>query len=126
VFEHCIDIWNAMNDRAEQVNIEGQLRQVYSGYLTKLFQRKGLSVPYYTSVMRCLQQMDCVRQLRRGGGNAPSMWLIVQEPTKELFEYARELHPVTRSKKAPDARMEQMQQQIQDLNRRISKLENAS
>jgi hypothetical protein len=116
-----------MNDRAEPINIEGQLRQVYQGYLTKLFQRRQLSVPYYTSVMRSLQAMDCVRQLRRGGGNAPSQWLIVQEPTKELFEFAKakNVHKLKRTA-SNDTRMEALEQQMRDLQRRINSLENAS
>lgn len=61
---------------------------VYEGFLTKLFETLNLSVPYYSSVTKALKAMDCIRQLHRGGGKSPSRWLLVQEPTNELFNWA--------------------------------------
>lgn len=59
---------------------------VYEGFFTALITHKlNLSVPYYTSIRKALIRMGCVRQLKRGGGSAPSQWELVYEPTLEAF-----------------------------------------
>jgi len=64
---------------------EGKLL-IYEGFLTTLVTRQlNLSVPYYTSVTNVLKRMGCVRQLRRGGGSAPSQWLLIKEPQEKDF-----------------------------------------
>jgi hypothetical protein len=63
---------------------------VYEGFLTRLFADHNLATPYYTTVMRRLKQMSCVRQLSRGGGNSPSKWEMLEEPTWEKFEQYEE------------------------------------
>jgi hypothetical protein len=67
-------------------SLEGHHALVYEGFLTRLFQDLSLATPYYTTVMRRLRTMGCVQQLSRGGGNSPSRWELVTEPTWEKFE----------------------------------------
>src|SRR4051812_21707024 len=94
---------------------------IWSGHLTKLFARLRLSVPYYTSVTRELKRMGCIRQLRRGGGNAPSQWLILTEPTEELFrETSTQTGNMTSQRRTKLAIMEQ---RINDLAGRVNKVE---
>jgi hypothetical protein len=89
LFHHCVDVYKAMFVESAMVvpplseEIPGML--VYEGHLTKLFQKLELSVPYYTSVRKQLIKMGCIKQLRRGGGNAMSQWELITEPTEELF-----------------------------------------
>jgi len=85
-----------------------------------MFAELELAVPYYTSVMRRLQDMDCVKQLRRGGGNAVSIWGLIRPPTQELFETAADSRPPPTRKKPIS---EVLQQQIRDLTARQSRLE---
>lgn len=108
LFRHCCTVYEAMNDLAE----DGLHGRTYEGFLTHLFNDLDLSVPYYTMVMKKLKAMDCVRQLVRGGGSAPSQWLLLQEPTMELFNAT----PAARE-------MAKMAQIPQDVNRRLSVLE---
>jgi hypothetical protein len=93
--------------------------RVYEGFLTKLFKEANLSVPYYTTVMKELKVMDCVRQIRRGGGGSPSQWLLVQKPSMDLWQGAR-------AKAAPTGRAKfetTTKQQLNDINNRLLVLE---
>lgn len=119
MFNHCVTVFKAMDEEAVD-RLEGR---VYVGFLTTLFAEKtDLSIPYYTAVMRHLQAMDCVRQLKRGGGPSPSQWLLVQEPTIALFDATSgKAHTIrgmaSQTKKARDQRTRDLQKRIDDLER---------
>jgi hypothetical protein len=96
---------------------------VYEGFLTKLVTEElHLSVPYYTTVMRALKKMGCVRQVRRGGSTSPSQWQLYFEPTENLFT---EKAGVSNKRNTQTTRLEQCEDSIQALNRRVSTLEQA-
>lgn len=135
LFDHCVRTYNAMLAEAKQVivlpDIEDDLAPgdraqelshiiVYEGFLTHLFAKLNLSVPYYTSVMTRLKAMNCVRQLRRGGSTTPSQWELVYEPTYEAF--ARQAPPKKRGtgRSAKDA---QVDDQLTILANRVAALE---
>ncbi len=115
LFEHVSTIYNAMK---AEVEIDKDGNKVWTGFATHLFKEHDLSVPYYTQVMRMLQAMDCLRQLRRGGGTAPSKWLLNQEPTMELFDAACQIPGAYRGSKAA-----QTDQMLRDLSNRITAVE---
>jgi len=121
LFGHCQTVYKKMEEECEVRTIEGQDVQVYEGFLTKLFNELDLAVPYYTSVMRELRKMDCVRQLRRGGGNAPSLWLLVQAPVEEVFA-ATHAKPIP-TQSGNQTTTKQLFQMVRDLNARLSVLE---
>jgi hypothetical protein len=99
--------------------------RIYEGSLTKLVASVGLSNPYYTSIMRALKAMDCVRQLRRGGGGHGSQWAMLQPPTAALWKSHAEpvLKEDTPKEQAADQRVKDMWEYIQGLERRVEKLE---
>ena len=115
LFEHVSTIYNAM---AEGVEEDKDGNKVWTGFATHLFKEYDLSVPYYTQVMRMLQAMDCLRQLRRGGGTAPSKWLLNQEPSMELFDAACQIPGAYRGSKAA-----QTDQMLRDLSNRLTAVE---
>jgi hypothetical protein len=117
LFEHCLVVFGQMKREARPTQIEGQHALVYEGFLTRLFGQLSLATPYYTSVMQRLRKMGCVRQISRGGGNAPSRWELIKDPTWEEFE-AAEHHRLRR-----DTQLGQLQGQVADLNARVHKLE---
>ena len=121
LYEHCTIVWEAMAEEAIMQTLDGVDALVYTGFLTKLFEAKLLSIPYYTQVMNALKRMDCVRQLRRGGGAAPSEWVLVQKPSLELFRSRMDLPAPATSRKQG---LEQAQQMVRDLAKRVSDLEN--
>jgi len=116
LFEHVTTIYTAMKSTAE--DSESGVGKVWTGFATHLFEEHNLSIPYYTQVMRMLQAMDCLRQLRRGGGSAPSKWLLVQEPTMELFDRACAIPGAYRGSKSA-----QTDQMLRDLSNRVGDLE---
>lgn len=116
LLEHCKLVYEAMDERSKQMT-EGK---VYEDFLTHLFTELGLSVPYYTQVTRALKSMDCIRMLRRGGGRAPSKWMLIQEPTVELFESFVGKSYTQLNKARNKGGVDQM---AIDLNRRVSTLE---
>jgi hypothetical protein len=116
VYEHAVNVYKTMEAEAELAELDEYTREarlIWQGHLTKLFARLHLSVPYYTSVTRELKRMGCVKQLRRGGGNAPSQWLILTEPTEELF---RDLGTRTGNlARRRQTRMEALEQRVNDI-----------
>lgn len=82
MFEHCVRTYREMLSEAHGV---GDV-VVYEGFLTALITQKiNLSVPYYGRVKKTLTDMGCIKQLKRGGGTAPSQWELITEPTEEAF-----------------------------------------
>lgn len=124
LYEHCQTIYQKMSQEAkEEITIEiseGEERtvEVYEGFLTRLFGDVNLSVPYYTQVVRMLKGMNCINQIRRGGGTSPSRWVLLGEPTRDAFVAAQGIPGVYKGGTAAQTR-----QQISDLNNRIIALE---
>jgi hypothetical protein len=112
-FQHCVAVYEAMLSRSDLALLDHNSQEessVYTGFTTKLFAEIGLSVPYYSKIMKLLQAMDCIRQLRRGGGPSASQWLLIQAPTVELFDRAE---VVSKGAEAPE------DQRWKDLNNRL-------
>ena len=116
LFEHVQTIYGAMKPNA--VQSESGVGKVWTGFSTHLFEECGLSVPYYTQVMRMLQAMGCIQQLRRGGGTPPSKFLLVTDPTMELFDSACKIPGAYRGSKTA-----QTDQMLRDLSNRIGDVE---
>ena len=117
MFEHCSKVYSAMHEEAKRVDTAEGGMIVYEGFLTALVTKKlNLSVPYYTSVMRVLKDMGCVRQLRRGGGTAPSQWMLIREPDEASFTQASP----KKEKPKPDSPVGD--QRFNDLNKRVNYL----
>jgi hypothetical protein len=135
LYDHCITVFDEMFKEAEpeeqsENNYEGgpnmDQRQtvttptgymIWTGHTTQLFARLGMATPYYTTVMQALKKMSCVEQVKRGGGNSMSKWRLVRRPEEEFFEAAEKLKkPVQGGQKA-------LEQQVRDLNKRVSDVE---
>lgn len=120
-YEYCVRVYEAMTNEASLEELgtgygdeEGM---VWDGFTTKLIRDLGLPVPYYTKILGELQRMDCIRQLRRGGSTTTSRWLLLQEPTPELF-----LNSIQRKRQATSWR-EIVEQQIRDLTRQVGEMQ---
>lgn len=82
LLEKCIKIYAAMEAEAEG--------DVWAGSTTALFDgEEGVSRSSYTQVKDALESMECIKQVQRGGGTAPSIWMLVQPPTEELYQNTR-------------------------------------
>jgi len=114
VFDHCLRVYNEMVDQARDENDVGL---VYEGHLTKLFAQLGMATPYYTAVMNHLKSMACVEQLRRGGGNSPSRWLLLREPNEEAYKSIESMN------RAKSGKVGALEQQVRDLTKRVATLE---
>jgi hypothetical protein len=129
LYSHSKAVYEAMlrsSSKQEFKDADGQTKEavVYEGFLTKLVTEDlHLSVPYYTSVMRALKKMGCVRQVRRGGSSSPSQWQLYFEPTEKLFVEKTKL--TNKRSNAQSTRLEQCESNIQALNRRVTTLEAA-
>jgi hypothetical protein len=126
MFEHCAKVYAAMDSKAtaEEVPTEdGRTREVkvWTGALTALFRELNLPTPYYTSVMQHLKRMGCVEQYQRGGGKAPSKWVVYREPTADLYENAEG----TSGKPSNSTRLAQLEQKTRDLQRQVTTLAKA-
>lgn len=113
LFEHCVAVFQEMEGQARDEGAEGL---IYEGHLTKLFNQLGLSAPYYTSVMRRLKQMDCVVQVRRGGGTSTSRWRLVRVPSEESFRSHEDM------KVRPNGKYATLEQGLRSAHERINEL----
>jgi len=118
LYLHCETVYRAMQNLAKVERADGDSAismMVYTGFTTHLFEQLSLSVPYFTSVMSALKRMGCVRQLRRGGGNSPSQWELIREPSREAFlDYMPRRQRRTRT--------DILEQQVQELQAKLSQL----
>lgn len=125
IYKHCLSVFEKMADDAELriVEIDGREIEVYvwEGFLTHLFASLNLGIPLYTQVMGELRRMDCVRQIRRGGGTTKSQWQIVQAPSEILYD------KMPGSERRPGstqwAKEQRIWQAVRDLTRRVEALE---
>jgi hypothetical protein len=121
MFLHCARVYAEMYRQSKRALADGHTTiVVYEGMLTALVTETiGLPVPYYTAVRRKLLDMGCVRQLRRGGGTAPSQWELIKEPTADLWAEAPPL-------KTPPIGIDvQMLQMFSSMDKRMGRVEQA-
>lgn len=128
LFIHCKNTYRAMLEESTEVQFDNDSKGiVYEGKLTALITEKlYLSVPYYTKIRAALIAMGCMKQLRRGGGSAPSQWELYYEPTLKLYDkYVRSEQLA--DKEAAEQKKNELapasQQQIKDLQRQINDLD---
>lgn len=114
MFEHTVRTYREMLQEAKGV---GDVI-VYEGFLVNLVTQKvRLSVPYYGRIRSLLIDMGCVRQLKRGGGTAPSQWELITEPTEEAFKRCYDPEKTTGQTKLGRAN-----ERIADLEVQVSQL----
>lgn len=119
LYLHCTQTYEKMFEHATKKHDDtGEEIIVYEGMLTRLItQELYLPTPYYSLITQALKRMRCIRQLRRGGGSAPSQWELIQHPTEELFNNSRPIKVPGKNKQ------DMVQDQISALNTRVLKLE---
>jgi len=119
-FTHAKNAYDLMNAEAARRKFdEGPELLVWEGFLTRLIKDQlGLATPYYSDIKGILdeQGMNCIRQLRRGGASTKSQWALLKEPTEE--DWLKYLENKPPSRKAI------YEQQLQDMNRRLTAIEN--
>lgn len=118
LYHHAVRVYAAMSEKATMVHADGDsstVMLVFEGFLTHLFEQLNLSVPYYTTVRQALLRMGCIRQLKRGGGNSPSQWELICEPTREAFGE-------TGARKPRRTRVDVLEHQVLDLQRELLRL----
>lgn len=116
-FNHCVKIFDMMSKEVEKEVIDGVECNTWEGFTTELFTRAEFPQPYYTFVMQKLQAMGCVVQLHRGGGGGPSKWLVLYEPTRELYDSAPD------KPRGRPSRHDVTEQRHRDMLRRMGDLE---
>jgi hypothetical protein len=129
LYGHCVEVYDKLLSEAvplpEDEDTTGLgTRYRWQGFATKLIRDLGLAVPHYTQVRRALLAMDCIRQEKRGGGSAPSTWILLQPPSTELWlEHVKDTPAAPRSAGGNSKMAETLEQQNRDLNKRVSSLD---
>jgi len=121
LYEHACRVYKAMEEQATWSTLEGvdSDRQflLYEGHLTNLFRKLLLSVPYYTKIRNMLIALGCIEQVRRGGGNGTSKWVLWHAPALDAWKEVEARKPARGNTKTVQ------EQQIKDLNTRVAVLE---
>lgn len=115
LLEHSAKVYAEMEKQAKYDDEHNTL--LWEGHLTSLFEELGYGVPSYTRIMNALKAMDCVVQLQRGNSASPSIWLLLRDPTKELYNFWRE------SEEKRPKRAKSSDQRLRDLSDRVAALE---
>lgn len=118
LYYHCLNVYLHMMTTARKAE-EGY---VWEGSLTHVFENLGIGIAQYTPVTGRLKQMDCMRQLRRGGGPQPSIWLLIAEPDVERFKLTTREMTVAGQKRRSHS-TDQLAQAQRDLLRRVERIE---
>lgn len=122
LFEHVCRVFGEMKNQAVAVLLAdgdgSRHAYVWEGHTTRLFRTLELPSPYYSSVLGRLETMGCIAQLARGGGTAVSKWELLEDPDLETFMNAESAR-----KRAKPTRLQQHDQQIQDIVQRLNVLE---
>jgi len=124
VFIHCIKTYEMMEKYKSSNEYDG--KPVYRGHLTKdMEEHIGLTTAQYSRVMKMLVDMNCVQQLKRGAGRAPSEWVLIGAPTYESFAYVKgeQLKRTHRSPRAEDQRFRDIVVEMHQLSRRLQAVE---
>jgi hypothetical protein len=121
-YTHAKNAYDLMRDEAERKRFDdGTEKLVWEGFLTRLIKDQlGLATPYYSDIKGILDEekgMGCIKQLRRGGASTKSQWVLLKEPTEESWQKYLE--------KKPPSRKAIHEQQLADMNKRLTALENA-
>lgn len=126
LYIHCVNMYNKMLEQATDTIIsplEPENKMiVYKGFLTHLVANQALSVPYFTFCTRALKEMGCIRQLKRGGGRAPSLWELIKAPTEELY-IAYKPEDTNSYRLAHKGKTNMLSSQVSDLSTRVLALE---
>lgn len=121
LFLHCQTVWGLMENESKVVDSGDGVVCIWEGSLTKLvIQQANLSLPLYSQVTKRLKSMNCVVQLRRGGGMTPSVWQLLKEPNYDDYvncDHERENKPAKANELA------QLSQRLSDVNGRTETLE---
>jgi hypothetical protein len=96
-------------------------RMYLGGIGRLLIEYTDISVSYQSRITTRLRRMGCTTMYKRGGGLAPSVWLLHKEPTIELFKQSDLSGDIRyiQDKERTDA----LEQRYNDLARRLAKLE---
>ena len=124
LYSHACAVYQKMYEQSTRKQADGITEMVvYEGMLTKLVtdpDSLNLPVPYYTRIRAKLLGMGCIRQLKRGGGTAPSQWELIREPNFDDWVAAEEVivSPY-------QAQLDHLIAQVQEWGRHISRIEKA-
>ena len=116
LFLKCRTLYEAM-DRDGQDTPEGRF---WTGALTALLAATAESANSinYAQVVGALIDMECITQIRKGGGRAPSVWRLDRPPTLELVHLIQPKRSNNRASK-----QEQTNRELMVLANRITTLE---
>lgn len=120
LYHHCESVYKALIEQAKTVYVAENDTTiiVWEGMLVHLITGKlHLSTPYYTTTTKALKRMGCIKQLKRGGGTAPSQWQLIKAPSLEAFENDLPVRTLVQGK------YELLQTQLSAQEKRLAKLE---
>jgi len=124
MFQHCAEVYDRMLQEAKPKTVnesEQIVLMIWEGFLTRLItQDLRHSVPYYTAITQALRSMGCIEQIRRGGGSAPSQFVLHKAPTAELWSESSTAFPSSRK---TTGKVNAIEQQIRTLNTRLNNVE---
>lgn len=122
---HTLRVFEAMHENAsvEKHQIGGNKEStdvlVWEGYTTKLTGELGIPVPYYGQILDSLQRLGSIQQVRRGGGNAQSRWMVFGPPElKDWLLVQEEIKPRPRAN-----RQSTLEQKVADIEERLQGLD---
>src|SRR5438552_16082227 len=85
-FGHAIKVYSMLEREAVGVVREdGTIVRQWTGFFTHTIKDAGFSSAYYSRIKPLLIELGCVTQVRRGGGTAPTVFILNHPPVVDDF-----------------------------------------
>lgn len=132
VYHYAVDLYDLLVKRAKYVEPAELVKYgwpdtseqalVYYGNVSTVADQMGLSRNVRTKVSSLLSTMKCMIKLHSGGGHSSGVYVLIQEPTEQMYhDYRASTHTITASL-APTQR-QLIIRDVRELQRRVGHLE---
>lgn len=91
VHGYCIALYDAMNERSSE--------NQFTGSITEVYKTLGISNQYYSRLIRALIETGSVEHIQRGHHMRPSIFRMIQRPTKLQLKEIDILTPASKRRK---------------------------
>ena len=105
---YCIALYDALSAKADG--------DTFTGKVTEVYQTLGISNQYYSRIIRALVEVGSIEHVQRGHHKRPTIYRLIDRPTREQLEQYDFLTPGTKRKRVTD----------KELLQRLEKLERST
>jgi hypothetical protein len=92
LYKHALAFYDDMVKKAKP-DEDGVL--LYTGTIGKIYSRLGISMSYYSTIKRCLEDTGCITIIQKGVVNTPSIVALYRAPVPADLDLTEREKPAT-------------------------------